>query len=197
VDYIADGLFGLNDAGPPGLRRNANTALGEVAFAATEGALAQVCARRRIVGHRAVVGHRDDECVTGETPRFQEVHESAGHGVERFLVSLADETALQRDFMENLLPQVGVIKAFGTMAGPVKGDLPIPMIAARDIGDAATDTLLRLDFQGKSTHELQGARDVMNTEAAKIVGAAIGKPDLTYKIWCKQDLSAQNRTRLL
>jgi len=40
---------------------------------------------------------------------------------------------------------------------------------------------LQLDFQGKSTRELQGARDVTNTEAARIVGAAIGKPDLTYK----------------
>jgi uncharacterized protein YbjT (DUF2867 family) len=84
-------------------------------------------------------------------------------------------------FMENLLPQIGVIKAFGTMAGPVKADLPIPMIATRDIGDAAADALSRLDFHGKSTRELQGARDVTNTEAAKIVGAAIGKPDLTYK----------------
>jgi uncharacterized protein YbjT (DUF2867 family) len=84
-------------------------------------------------------------------------------------------------FMENLLFQVGVIKAFGTMAGPVKGDLPIPMIATRDIGDAAAHALLQLDFQGKSTRELLGARDVTNTEAAKIIGAAIGKPDLTYK----------------
>ncbi|MGH9533460.1 MAG: NmrA family NAD(P)-binding protein [Terriglobales bacterium] len=84
-------------------------------------------------------------------------------------------------YMENLLSQVGVIKTFGTMAGPVKGDLPISMIATRDIGDAAADALLQLDFQGKSVRELQGARDVTNTEAAKIVGAAIGKPDLTYK----------------
>ncbi|MFZ0981052.1 MAG: NmrA family NAD(P)-binding protein [Candidatus Acidiferrales bacterium] len=84
-------------------------------------------------------------------------------------------------FMENLLSQVGVIKAFGTMAGPVRGDLPVPMIAARDIGDAAADALLEVDFQGKSTRELQGPRDVTNTEAAKIIGAAIGKPDLTYK----------------
>jgi uncharacterized protein YbjT (DUF2867 family) len=84
-------------------------------------------------------------------------------------------------FMENLLFQVDVIKAFGTMAGPVNSDLPTPMIATRDIGDAAADALLQLDFQGKSARELQGARDVTNTEAAKIIGAAIGKPDLTYK----------------
>ena len=84
-------------------------------------------------------------------------------------------------FMENLLSQVGVIKAFGTMAGPFKSDLPMPMIATRDIGEAAADALLQLDFQGKSMRELQGARDVTHTEAAKIIGSAIGKPDLTYQ----------------
>jgi len=83
-------------------------------------------------------------------------------------------------FMENLLPQIGVIKAFGTMAGPAKADLSIPMIATRDIGAVAANALLRLDFHGKSTRELHGARDVTNTEAAKIIGAAIGKPGLTY-----------------
>ncbi len=83
-------------------------------------------------------------------------------------------------FMENLLPQVGVIQSFGVMAGPVKADVPLPMIATRDIGAVAAEALLQLDFQGKQPRELQGARDVTYNEAAKIVGAAIGKPGLTY-----------------
>jgi hypothetical protein len=74
-------------------------------------------------------------------------------------------------FMENLLFQIGVIKGFGTMAGPVKGDLRLPMIATRDIGDAAADALLQLNFQGKSAHELQGARDVTNADACGTVEA--------------------------
>jgi uncharacterized protein YbjT (DUF2867 family) len=105
------------------------------------------------------------------------------HHLEKKLDAIPGLNALYlrpAGFMENLLFQVGVIKAFDTMAGAVKGDLPVPMIAARDIGDAAADALLQLDFQGKTTRELQGARDVTNTEAAKIVGAAIGKPSLTY-----------------
>ena len=105
------------------------------------------------------------------------------HHLEKKLDAIAGLNALYlrpAGFMENLLFQVGVIKAFDTMAGAVKGDLPVPMIAARDIGDAAADALLQLDFQGKTTRELQGARDVTNTEAAKIVGAAIGKAGLTY-----------------
>ena len=83
-------------------------------------------------------------------------------------------------FMENLLPQAGVIKSIGSMAGPVKEDLPLPMIATRDIGAVAAEALLKLDFVGKGTRELQGPRDVSYAEVAKVVGAAIGKADLVY-----------------
>jgi uncharacterized protein YbjT (DUF2867 family) len=85
-------------------------------------------------------------------------------------------------FMENLLPQAGVIKSMGIMAGPVTEDLPLPMIATRDIGAYAAEALLKLDFIGKSTHELQGPRDVTYVGTAKIVGASIGKEELTYKM---------------
>jgi uncharacterized protein YbjT (DUF2867 family) len=84
-------------------------------------------------------------------------------------------------FMENILPQVDVIKSFGSMAGPVKEDLFLPFIATRDIGAVAAEALLKLNFQGKRPRELQGARDVSYTQVAKIVGAGIGKPDLAYK----------------
>jgi uncharacterized protein YbjT (DUF2867 family) len=84
-------------------------------------------------------------------------------------------------FMENILPQVGVIQSFGDMVGPIKGDLPLAMIATRDIGATAAEALLKLDFEGKRPRELQGARDVTYVEVARIVGAAIGKPDLAYK----------------
>jgi len=84
-------------------------------------------------------------------------------------------------FMENLLPQVGVIQSFGIMAGPVRPDVALPMIATRDVGAVAADALLTLDFNGKQRRELQGPRDATYDQAAKIVGAAIGKPDLNYQ----------------
>jgi uncharacterized protein YbjT (DUF2867 family) len=84
-------------------------------------------------------------------------------------------------FMENLLPQVGVIQSFVVIAGPVRPDLPLPMIATRDIGAVAAEALLNLDFTGKHSRELQGPRDVTYNDVAKIVGAAIGKPDLKYQ----------------
>lgn len=83
-------------------------------------------------------------------------------------------------FMENLLPQIGVIRSMGMMAGPLKGDLPVSMIATRDIGAAAAAALEKLDFAGKQTRELLGQRDVSMNEAAAIIGKAIGKPSLSY-----------------
>jgi uncharacterized protein YbjT (DUF2867 family) len=83
-------------------------------------------------------------------------------------------------FMENTLPQAGAIRMMGSAVGPVRADLKLPMIATRDIGAAAADALLRRDFHGKQTRELQGQRDLDYTEAAAIIGKAIGKPDLRY-----------------
>ncbi len=73
-------------------------------------------------------------------------------------------------FMENILGQVGVIQSFGVVAGPVRPELPLPMIATRDIGAAAAEALLKLDFNGKHTRELQGPRDVTYNDVAKISG---------------------------
>jgi uncharacterized protein YbjT (DUF2867 family) len=107
------------------------------------------------------------------------------HSLEKKLEGISGLNALflrAGSFMENLLPQAGAIKSMGGMAGAIRGDLPLPTIAARDIGAFAAEALLKLDFVRKSTRELQGHRDLTNAEAAKIVGAAIGKPDLAYTL---------------
>lgn len=83
-------------------------------------------------------------------------------------------------FMENTLPQVGVIRGAGAVIGPLRPDLRLPMIASQDIGAAAADSLLRLDFRGHQSRELLGQRDLDYTEAASIIGKAIGRPDLKY-----------------
>lgn len=83
-------------------------------------------------------------------------------------------------FMENLLPQAGIIKNFGMMAGPLRADLAVPMIATRDIGRYAAERMLKLDFHGKEARELLGQRDVSYSEAARIVGDAIVNPRLSY-----------------
>jgi uncharacterized protein YbjT (DUF2867 family) len=55
------------------------------------------------------------------------------------------------------------------------------MIATSDIGAVAAEALAKLDFVGMQTRELLGPRHVTNSEAAKILGAAVGKPDLGYR----------------
>jgi uncharacterized protein YbjT (DUF2867 family) len=83
-------------------------------------------------------------------------------------------------FMENTLPQVRVVRMLGSMAGPVAPTLKLPMIATRDIGNAAADAMLRREFEGKQTRELHGQRDLDYSDAARIIGTAIGKPGLAY-----------------
>ncbi|HUI42891.1 MAG TPA: NmrA family NAD(P)-binding protein [Terriglobia bacterium] len=83
-------------------------------------------------------------------------------------------------FMENLLPQVDVIRNFGVAGGPLRADLKVPMIATRDIGAAAAEILLKRDFSGKQARELLGQRDLDHKEAAAVIGKAVGKPELAY-----------------
>jgi len=105
------------------------------------------------------------------------------HSLEEKLNRITNLNALHLRagyFMENLLPQIGVIKQMSMMAGPLKGDTKLPMIATRDIGEAAAAALAGLKFSGKSTRELQGAADVTMQQAAATLGQAIGKPGLSY-----------------
>jgi uncharacterized protein YbjT (DUF2867 family) len=83
-------------------------------------------------------------------------------------------------FMENTLGQAAAIHAMGKTAGPLRGDLKLPLIATRDIGSAAAELLTALDFSGKQTRELLGQRDLSMDEATAIIGKAIEKPDLKY-----------------
>ena len=83
-------------------------------------------------------------------------------------------------FMENTLPQANAIRQMGSVATPLRPDLKLPMIAARDIGAAASEALLHPPVQGKHTRELQGQRDLTYTEVAATIGRAVGKPDLKY-----------------
>lgn len=85
-------------------------------------------------------------------------------------------------FMENhlgfgLLDQA----ATGTYASMFRPDLATPMIAARDVGRAAADLLTEEPFTQPRIRELLGPRDYTMTDATRILGTAVGKPDLRYR----------------
>ena len=83
-------------------------------------------------------------------------------------------------FMENHLWNVPVIREHGVNGSPVRPDAPIPMVATKDIADEAARLLLAKTLSGHTVRYLLGPRDLTMTEATRILGRAIGKPDLRY-----------------
>lgn len=90
-------------------------------------------------------------------------------------------------FMENLLATIPMIREMGIMGSSAKPDLTTTMIATRDIGTVGADRLNRSDFKGKTVLHLLGSRDVSMAEVTRILGAAIGKPDLPYVQFSYED----------
>ncbi len=83
-------------------------------------------------------------------------------------------------FMENLFMSMASLRATGTLPGGIRGDVPMPWIATKDIGAYAATRLAASDFSGSSIQELHGQRDISMNEAASVVGKALGKPDVSY-----------------
>lgn len=83
-------------------------------------------------------------------------------------------------FMDNLLAQAGLIKRMGSMGTAMRPDLRLPMVATKDIAAKATELLGADTFVNHAAHYLLGPRDYSMQEAAAILGAAIGQPELRY-----------------
>lgn len=83
-------------------------------------------------------------------------------------------------FFENHFMALPLIKHQGIAGSAIRGDLAIEQIASADIGAAAAQALRARDFKGFTVRELLGPRDLSLDEATRIIGAAIGKPDLMY-----------------
>ena len=105
------------------------------------------------------------------------------HAQEERLRQLTDVNVLilrPASFFENFYATLGLIKHQGINGGAVAPDLPMPMIATRDIADVAARGLKARDWTGVDVRELLGARDLTFADATRIIGAHIGKPDLQY-----------------
>jgi uncharacterized protein YbjT (DUF2867 family) len=83
-------------------------------------------------------------------------------------------------FFENFEETLGLIKHQGINGGAIAADVAIPMIATRDIADAAARALRERRFRGVEVQELLGPRDLTHAEATRILGARIGSPHLQY-----------------
>jgi uncharacterized protein YbjT (DUF2867 family) len=83
-------------------------------------------------------------------------------------------------FFENFYSSLSLIEEEGINGDSVEADLAIPMVTTRDIADAAAKVLKTRDWKGVIVCELLGLRDISYSEATRILGERIGKPDLQY-----------------
>ncbi len=83
-------------------------------------------------------------------------------------------------FFENFEEMLGLIKHQGINGGAIAAEVELPMVATRDIADAAAKALQEGRFRGVSVRELLGPRDLSHQEATRILGARLGNPDLRY-----------------
>ena len=81
-------------------------------------------------------------------------------------------------FMENFLPLAGVVAAAGVLPGMEAPDVPVSLVATRDVAATAARALLSPELQGVQV--LHAPRHVTMREAATVLGAAIGRPALPY-----------------
>jgi uncharacterized protein YbjT (DUF2867 family) len=104
------------------------------------------------------------------------------HAQEERLRKLGAAVLLLRPgyFFENFRSSLPMIRHQGMNGGAIAPDVKMAMIATRDIGAAAAAAIAARDFTGVEVRNLLGLRDLSLAEATRILGAAIGKPDLAY-----------------
>ena len=97
-----------------------------------------------------------------------------GLEVPSFLAGLL--VVARSDFLMN----VPMIKSMGANGAPSPAESPWAIIAAADIGRYAARRLRARDFAGFSAVNLVGPRPVSMSETTRVLGRAIGKPELPY-----------------
>jgi uncharacterized protein YbjT (DUF2867 family) len=99
------------------------------------------------------------------------------HDVEQLLNESADNVTHLRPgfFFENLLGQIDSIRQSGTISLPLSGSKRFPMIACRDIAQAAAQRLADGSWTGHSVEELHGPADVSFDDVAQILSEATGR----------------------
>jgi uncharacterized protein YbjT (DUF2867 family) len=112
------------------------------------------------------------------------------HDLETRLGTLKDaEVVCLRPayFMENHLWSIPLIRSQGINGSPIRGDVPLPMIATEDIADATARLFVEGVIRGHEVRYLLGPRDLTMSEATRIIGEAIGKPGLKYVQFSEED----------
>jgi uncharacterized protein YbjT (DUF2867 family) len=86
-------------------------------------------------------------------------------------------------FMENFFKGLGFLQqaTSGVFRTAFRGDIPMPMIAAKDIGEVAAQILVADSFDQPRIVELPGPKRHTMEEATRLLGSLIGRPELRYE----------------
>jgi uncharacterized protein YbjT (DUF2867 family) len=106
------------------------------------------------------------------------------HNVELILNELPSDVSITHmrpnSFYYNLFGYVDMIKSHGIIAANYGGDKVIPWVSPNDIAAAIAEELLT-PFTGRKARSV-GSEDLTGNEVARILGEAIGKPDLEWVV---------------
>jgi uncharacterized protein YbjT (DUF2867 family) len=83
-------------------------------------------------------------------------------------------------FMDNIYPQIDLIKAMGFVGSPVVGDISMPVVHTRDIGQVAAARMMERNFKGKTVEYILGERNISYNEITEVLGKTLGRGDLKY-----------------
>ena len=83
-------------------------------------------------------------------------------------------------FFEGFYAALETIHGEGVVADSVAPDAAVSMVATRDVAAVAAEALRLRDWDGVVVRELLGPRDLTYAEATRIIGEAIGQPELRY-----------------
>jgi len=83
-------------------------------------------------------------------------------------------------FMDNVYPQAQLIKAMGFVGTPVAGDVIMPVVHTRDVGEVAAARMSERGFNGHAAEYVLGPRDISYNEITAALGKAIGQDGLNY-----------------
>jgi uncharacterized protein YbjT (DUF2867 family) len=95
-------------------------------------------------------------------------------------------------FMENFLPSAHVVAAAAVLPGMEVPQALVPLAATQDIAAVAARELTAPQHRGVLL--LHAATHLTMTQAAAVLGAAIGKPDLAYVQAAPEEVKAALRT---
>ena len=79
-------------------------------------------------------------------------------------------------FMENFLKLAPQLAEHGYFSYPIPGNIPVPMVAVRDVADAALRWLVRRDWDGVDAVGVHGPEDLSYNQAAAVIERILERP---------------------